>query len=296
VRRAATLVIRMETLDRKATRGRGRAVRGAGNTTRSAPCAGEWVAEEPMEPSPPPSPLLTKQRVVPTSPIMLNNTMNTSSKQTSNMSSKLGNKQTGKQAPGSLVSATESRASSKVSTGAETGSSSMVVMRGLLWVQQDRIFCRWKERFVVLTTHYLQLFRKGRDRLSEMGDFLYKVRLSTLVSVTLEERRGSLTLVLGLKEGRLVMRRTEGIREWQRGLQRLSGGRMERTEGFWAKLESGDTTGEKREEEEDSGLDSLHTSSSKSSLRLSRPPKEETRRNYTKFWARLQPIFSSTGS
>lgn len=29
--------------------------------------------------------------------------------------------------------------------------------------------------------------------------------------------------VLGLKEGRLVMRRTEGIREWQRGLQRLSG-------------------------------------------------------------------------
>ena len=81
---------------------------------RSAPCAGEWVAEEPMEPSPPPSPLLTKQRVVPTSPIMLNNTMNTSSKQTSNMSSKLGNKQTGKQAPGSLVSATESRTSSKV--------------------------------------------------------------------------------------------------------------------------------------------------------------------------------------
>ena len=30
--------------------------------------------------------------------------------------------------------------------------------------------------------------------------------------------------MLGLKEGRLVMRRTEGIREWQRGLQRLSGG------------------------------------------------------------------------
>ena len=24
----------------------------------------------------------------------------------------------------------------------------MVVMRGLLWVQQDRIFCRWKERYV----------------------------------------------------------------------------------------------------------------------------------------------------
>jgi len=143
--------------------------------------------------------------------------------------------------------------------------------------------------------------------------------------VTLEERRGSLTLVLGLKEGRLVMRRTEGIREWQKGLQRLSGGRMERTEGFWAKLESGDK-GESREEGEDSGLDSLHTSSSKSSLRItsrlqggskhfttpfrrvspptqltnpshksqlsrainySRPPKGQTRRDYTKFWTRL---------
>ena len=35
---------------------------------------------------------------------------------------------------------------------------------------------------------------------------------------------GTFFKVLGLKEGRLVMRRTEGIREWQRGLQRLSGG------------------------------------------------------------------------
>ena len=34
----------------------------------------------------------------------------------------------------------------KVLSGGETGSGSMVVMRGLLWVQQDRIFCRWKER------------------------------------------------------------------------------------------------------------------------------------------------------
>ena len=53
---------------------------------------------------------------------------------------------------------------------------------------------------------------------------MLQVRLSSLVSISLEERRGSLTLVLGLREGRLVMRRTEGIREWQRGLQRLSGG------------------------------------------------------------------------
>jgi len=101
------------------------------------------------------------------------------------------------------------------SPGGPRGSGDCVVLRGLLWVQQDRLFSRWKERFVVLTTHYLQLFKRGRDRLSEMGPFLYKVRLSSLVSISLEERRGSLTLVLGLREGRLVMRRTEGIREWQ---------------------------------------------------------------------------------
>ena len=133
---------------------------------RSAPCAGEWVAEEPMEqPSPPNSPLMpTNKQRLPTSPLLNTTTSisSSSSKQASNSSSK---QQTGKQAPGSLLSASEPRTSSKVSIsfpkqeildvcfpqkvlpgGADTGSSSMVVMRGLLWVQQDRIFCRWKER------------------------------------------------------------------------------------------------------------------------------------------------------
>ena len=79
---------------------------------RSAPCAGEWVAEEPMETSPPTSPLMlnTKQRL-PTSPIL----NSSSSKQTSNSSGKQGSKQqTGKQAQGSLLSASEPRTSSKV--------------------------------------------------------------------------------------------------------------------------------------------------------------------------------------
>ena len=85
---------------------------------RSAPCAGEWVAEEPMEASPPTSPLLinTKQRL-PTSPILNNSSSSnsSSSKQTSNSSSKQGSKQqTGKQAQGSLLSASEPRTSSKV--------------------------------------------------------------------------------------------------------------------------------------------------------------------------------------
>jgi hypothetical protein len=34
---------------------------------------------------------------------------------------------------------------------------------------------RWKERYFVLTTDYLQCFKKGTSRISEMGPFLYKV-------------------------------------------------------------------------------------------------------------------------
>ena len=93
---------------------------------RSAPCAGEWVAEDPMETSPPASPLLLTKHRVPTSPL-LNNT--NSSKQTGNISSKHGNKQTGKQAPGSLVSASDSRTSSKVFINARNPGLNFVLKR-----------------------------------------------------------------------------------------------------------------------------------------------------------------------
>jgi hypothetical protein len=36
-------------------------------------------------------------------------------------------------------------------------------------------YFRWKERYFVLTTDYLQCFKKGTSRISEMGTFLYKV-------------------------------------------------------------------------------------------------------------------------
>jgi hypothetical protein len=51
----------------------------------------------------------------------------------------------------------------------------VIVMKGLLWVQQDKLFSRWKERFIVLTSHYLQFFKKTSSRLSEMGAFMLKV-------------------------------------------------------------------------------------------------------------------------
>ena len=90
---------------------------------RSAPCAGEWVAEDPMETSPPASPLLLNKQRLPTSPLL----NNTTSKQIG--SSKHGNKQTGKQAPGSLVSASDSRTSSKVFINARNPGLNFVLKR-----------------------------------------------------------------------------------------------------------------------------------------------------------------------
>ena len=47
--------------------------------------------------------------------------------------------------------------------------------KGLLWQQRDKIFSRWKERFFVLTPDYLNCFKRGTSRISEMGEFLFKV-------------------------------------------------------------------------------------------------------------------------
>jgi len=117
----------------------------------------------------------------------------------------------------------------------------VIVKKGLLWVQQDKLFSRWKERFIVLTSRYLQFFKKTTSRISEMGAFIMKIRLSDLSSVNLEDRRGYLTLVISsLKEGRLVVRKTEGIRDWHERLTGFLNGtkddterKMESTEQFW---------------------------------------------------------------
>ena len=50
-----------------------------------------------------------------------------------------------------------------------------IVRKGLMWVQQDKLFSRWRERFIILTQEYLQFFKKGASKASEMGNFLYKV-------------------------------------------------------------------------------------------------------------------------
>ena len=57
----------------------------------------------------------------------------------------------------------------------EKSAPACTLRKGLLWQQRDKIFSRWKERFFVLTEDYLQCFKRGTSRMSEMGEFLFKV-------------------------------------------------------------------------------------------------------------------------
>ena len=74
---------------------------------RSAPCAGDWVAEDPMDLSPSTSPTINKQRL-PASPVVDKNLVNNNNKVVGGSSNKLAGK------TASLLSAAESRSSSKV--------------------------------------------------------------------------------------------------------------------------------------------------------------------------------------
>ena len=75
--------------------------------SRSAPCAGDWVAEDPMDLSPSTSPTINKQRL-PASPVVDKNLVNNNNKVSGGSSNKLAGK------TASLLSAAESRSSSKV--------------------------------------------------------------------------------------------------------------------------------------------------------------------------------------
>ena len=61
--------------------------------------------------------------------------------------------------------------------GSGSRSSSSTVRKGLLWQQRDKIFSQWKERYFILTPDYLQCFKKGTSRITEMGEFIFKVNI-----------------------------------------------------------------------------------------------------------------------
>ena len=53
--------------------------------------------------------------------------------------------------------------------------SDSTIRKGVMWVQQEKLFSRWKERFIILTSSYLHIFKKSTSRLSDMGTFVNKV-------------------------------------------------------------------------------------------------------------------------
>jgi len=137
-------------------------------------------------------------------------------------------------------------------TSAASGSAGLLpsdtcIRKGVMWVQQEKMFSRWKERFIILTTSYLHIFKKSTSRLSDMGTFVNKIRLSEIENLSIEERKGYLTLVLATqRDSRLLLRKTEGIRDWQRSLEAQLGKERQRhremmsTNDFWNRKQFSD--------------------------------------------------------
>lgn len=91
------------------------------------------------------------------------------------------------------------------------------IKRGLLWQQRDKLFSRWKERYFILTRDYLHCFRRasGADRISEMGQFIFKVKLIDVDRVEWENKKtySTVALVLG-RDGKIYLRAADGLEDW----------------------------------------------------------------------------------
>jgi len=110
-----------------------------------------------------------------------------------------------------------------------------VVRKGIIWHQRDRLFSRWKERFFILTADYFHCFKKDSSKLSEMGEFLFKLKLTNIDGVSLLDKRGYLTICINQKtDGRMYLRLQEGIRDWFYHLQ-SSVYESKRRRKFWVK-------------------------------------------------------------
>ena len=55
-------------------------------------------------------------------------------------------------------------------------------------MQEDKLFSRWRERFIVLTTSHIVVHKKAASRISEMGAFLYKVGGGALMLAALSSK------------------------------------------------------------------------------------------------------------
>ncbi|XP_037958493.1 uncharacterized protein LOC119687982 [Teleopsis dalmanni] len=93
------------------------------------------------------------------------------------------------------------------------------IKRGLLWQQRDRLFSRWKERYIMLTRKYLHIFKKitsiKKLYLYFLHFFLFQVKLVDVEKVEWLNRRSysAIGLLLG-REGRVLLRCDDGLEDW----------------------------------------------------------------------------------
>lgn len=115
------------------------------------------------------------------------------------------------------------------------GDTKQVVRKGILSHQRDKLFSRWKERFFILTKDYFHCFKKDCSKLSEMGEFLFKLKLTNIDAVSLLDKRGYLTICISQKnDGRVYLRLQEGIRDWFYHIQ-TTVYESKRRRKFWVK-------------------------------------------------------------
>jgi len=132
----------------------------------------------------------------------------------------------------------------------EEDTKSTAVRKGLLWQQRDKLFSQWKERYFILTPDYLQCFKKGTSRMTEMGEFIFKIKLCDVEEVDLLDRRGYLVISITLSsrgEGKIYLRKTEGIRDWFNSLKECVQDSKKRrtdrvTNSFWSSKQLTDSS------------------------------------------------------
>jgi len=116
-----------------------------------------------------------------------------------------------------------------------------VLKKGLLWQQRDKLFSRWKERYFILTKDYFHCFKKATSRITEMGGFIFKLKLTEVETIELLDKRGYLTICISLiKDGKIYLRRPEGIRDWFTALQNNIY-ECKRRRKFWVKRQVTDS-------------------------------------------------------
>ncbi|XP_054284264.1 uncharacterized protein LOC129001107 [Macrosteles quadrilineatus] len=92
------------------------------------------------------------------------------------------------------------------------------IKKGLLWQQRERLFSRWKERYFILTRDYLHCFKRstGTDKISDMGQFIFKVKLVEVEKVEWINKKSYSTVGITLqnRETKILLRAPMGLEDW----------------------------------------------------------------------------------